>query len=350
MSSKKEVKADEKWLQDRGMENLENELTKVEVPCVLEPLAEPKEEVPRLKTGTILDDILGGGGLESGRLVELYGEYASGKTQIIFTLTVEAADQGMVVFVDVENTFSRRRLLQIAKARGKDPKKISEHILLYKPMNIAQQLAIPYKIPDPLPAPLKLIVVDSLLALFRAAPSLQGREHLTLRQQWIRNHMTDWKTLAQKHSCIVVYSNQVYDRPVASPFLPAWCNQESVGGHTVAHIGDFRIFLRKSSGNVRIARLVDNSEIPLAERAFQINEKGIDDLSPDQQELAKKKLERWEEEQSAGMMVKTRGKKRELSKEEIVALEAEAVKEGEAKEIIQQDAIEEEDSEGPENE
>lgn len=292
-----------------GWEEFDKKLTEIDVKCEVQPLSEPKEPVPRLKTNTLLDDILGGGGLEAGKTVELYGEFASGKTQVIFTLVVEAASEGMVVYIDSEDTFSRTRILQIAKERGKDIEKINANIMKFSPQSWEEQLAVPSRLPDEFPSPLKLVVVDSLMALFRSTPEFGGRSKLGKRQELIRYHLRQLKRLARQHGATIVFSNQVYDEPVSNPWMPKWAAQHAAGGHSVWHIGDFRIFLRKAMGNVRIARLVDNAELPPAERPFQINAKGIDDLSDEQQKLALEKLKKFEEAQAAGEFSKVKKKK-----------------------------------------
>jgi len=293
-----------------GWEDFQEKLKDVKVTCELQPLAVDKERQILLNTGTVLDDLFGGG-LSAGQTVELYGEFASGKSQACFTFIVEAASEGLVIVIDSEDTFSRKRIIQIAEARGKDMEIINNNIMLYKPERWEQQVSIPANLPDPLPAKLRLVVIDSLMALFRSTPEFAGRQNLGKRQELIRWHLRQFKKIAKEQGAIIVYTNQVYDTPVANPFLPKWACQCPVGGHSVAHIGDYRIFLRKASGNVRIARLVDNSEIAPAERVFQINENGIDDLSPEQRTEALKREKKFEEAQTAGQLVKKRKKKKE---------------------------------------
>jgi DNA repair protein RadA len=50
-----------------------------------------------------------------------------------------------------------------------------------------------------------------------------------------------------------------------------------VGGHIVAHNCTTRVYLRKSRGNQRIARLVDSPYLPEAEVVFSIEEDGVKD-------------------------------------------------------------------------
>jgi len=295
LSQKKEKKTKEDTIDKlwhTGKEAIsEAEFAKVKVDWVTRPMDEPKDKLPPLKTNTLLDDLLGGGGLEAGKLAMVYGEYASGKTQIFFTLTVEA--EGIVVYIDVEETFSRKRITEIAKARGKDPEEVNKRILLCQPKNWKEQVATLYNLPSPADLDLEgkkisLIIVDSLLALLGSTPDFAGREMLTERQGLLKSYLRRLRKLAKMYKAVAVFSTQVYDKPVATgAYLPDWCSQEPQGGNAVLHIPDFIIFLRKQpTSNIRIARLMDSNEISLGERIFVINERGIDDLPEDE---AKKK-------------------------------------------------------------
>jgi len=46
----------------------------------------------------------------------------------------------------------------------------------------------------------------------------------------------------------------------------------------LVHNSTYRLFLRKSKGNKRIARLIDAPDLPEAEAVFKITEKGIEDV------------------------------------------------------------------------
>lgn len=289
-----------------GWAEFQDALKEINVQCIVQPLAEDKKRKVILKTNTVLDDLFGGG-LSAGQTVEIFGEFASSKTQTVFTLVTEAAAEGCVVYIDNEDTFSDRRVRQIATSRGKDVDRVSNNILLFKPNTWQEQLAVTTQIPDPPPAPLKLIVVDSIMCLFRSTPELSGRQNLAKRGELIRWHLRQLKMLAKQYGCIVVYTNQVYDEPVANPFLPDWASQQPAGGHSMAHVGDFRIFMRKAQGQIRIARLIDNSEIAPTERIFQINEKGIDDLPKEQMEEAKKRIEKFEKSATEAKLSKKKG-------------------------------------------
>ena len=79
--------------------------------------------------------------------------------------------------------------------------------------------------------------------------------------------------LAEINSICVVVTNQVMAKPdqfFGDPTQP-------IGGHIVAHACTTRIYLRKSKGTRRIARVVDSPYLPESEAIFSITEKGIED-------------------------------------------------------------------------
>jgi len=285
-----------------GQDKLEKQLKKIakEVKVIERPLDEPKHKIPPLKTHTVLDEILGGGGLEAGKLAMLYGAFASGKTQTLFTMAVEA--EGLVYFIDTEGTFSRKRIKQIAKERGKDPEEVNKRIKLIEPKNWMEQFACLYEIPSPMDLgdkKISLIVIDSLLAYVASTTDFSGRQTLTARQQLLKNHLRKLRALAKMHHAVAVFTTQVYTEPVVTaPNMPKWTLEHPQGGNAVLHIPDFIIHYRKQpTTNIRIARLKDSSEIPLGEVVFCINEKGIDNIpeSAEEQKAVKRARKRIEE-------------------------------------------------------
>ena len=74
-----------------------------------------------------IDDLLGGG-FETQALVEVYGEFGSGKTQIGHQLAVnctlpveEGGLDGDVFYIDTEDTFRPERITQMARGLGLEP-------------------------------------------------------------------------------------------------------------------------------------------------------------------------------------------------------------------------------------
>lgn len=254
------------------------ELKKVDQfePIGLEEKLAAEETEDKLKTGTLIDDIIGGG-LEVGSSMLLFGEFGSGKTQTCFTMAVECPD--IVIYIDPEDTFKAKRIKQICDARGLDHKKVFSKIFLYQPRNWLEQMMLLYKLPSPsdVGGKIGLIIVDSLTKLFRGV-EFAGRQSLSVKQPLVREYMIKLKEIAMLYQCALIFTTQIYRKPQVSSWLPEWTSQQAVGGDSILHQADYIIFFRKSKGNTRIARLIDSSWNKLAERPLQITVKGIEDL------------------------------------------------------------------------
>lgn len=73
----------------------------------------------------------------------------------------------------------------------------------------------------------------------------------------------------------VILTNQVHSRPdmfFGDPTAP-------VGGNIVAHASQTRVYLRKSKGERRIARIADSPLLPENETVFAITGDGIIDVN-----------------------------------------------------------------------
>jgi DNA repair protein RadA len=109
------------------------------------------------------------------------------------------------------------------------------------------------------------------LADFRA--EYRGRGALAERQQLLNKHMRTLLKAAEIHNIVVMVTNQVMAKPdtfFGDPTVP-------IGGHIVGHNSTFRVYLRKSKGDKRIARLIDSPNLPEGEAVFTVMEKGIGD-------------------------------------------------------------------------
>jgi len=230
---------------------------------------EERKDVKRVPTGTPIDELIGGG-IEQGEVIEFYGEYGSGKTQLCNTLICNIT--GDVIYIDTENTFKPERLHEIASNRGLDPEAILKRVHLIQPLTSSEQAEAINQIPENIIP--QLIIIDSLMTLYRE--EYIGRGTLAERQGLVRQHIRTLKDYARKNKTAIIVTNQVYATPDASPFLPLEYREQAVGGHTVYHSIDNRIFIRKAKQGTRIAKLMDSSMHPPGERLFKITEKGVE--------------------------------------------------------------------------
>ena len=241
-------------------------------------------EIGKLTTGsTSFDDLLGGG-LETQALTEFYGEFGSGKTQIAHQLAVNVqlppengGLNGSVVIIDTENTFRPERIKDMAEGASLDPDDILKNIHVARAYNSNHQILLVDKaerLAEELKdteKPVRLLIVDSATAHFRS--EYVGRGTLADRQQKINKHLHDTLRFGDLNNAVVMITNQVQVRPDAffgDPTRP-------IGGHVVGHTATFRLYLRKSKGEKRIARLVDSPNLPEAEAVFTVSKVGIRD-------------------------------------------------------------------------
>jgi len=238
-----------------------------------------RKTISKLTTGSKNLDELLGGGIESQSITEVYGKFASGKSQWCFQLSALAqlpVDQGglggPVLYIDTENSFRPERVVQVAKHRGMDPDKVVKNIYVARAYNSNHQILLAEQAVDLIKEKgIKLVIVDSLMGQFRS--EFTGRGQLSTRQQKINSHMRTLQKIAELYNVVVFVTNQVMARPDILFGDPT----DAVGGNVVKHASKTRIYLRKGSGSKRIAKLVDSPSLPDGEAVYQITEKGVVD-------------------------------------------------------------------------
>ncbi|MEM4245947.1 MAG: DNA repair and recombination protein RadA [Candidatus Bathyarchaeia archaeon] len=243
-------------------------------------LWDQRKNMLRLNTSCkTLNDLLGGG-VETQAITELWGEYATGKSQICMKLSIMVQQpiengglNGKSLFIDTEGTFSPQRVYQMAQASGFDPEKALENIIYARCYNSDHQALIvdqSFKLCQE--DNIKLVIVDSVTSHWRA--DYIGRENLSERQQKLNFHLHKLLRLAEALNLAVVVTNQVQANPAAffgDPNRPA-------GGNVMAHACTHRIYLRKGKANTRVAKVTDSPCLPSDRDAiFVITEKGIED-------------------------------------------------------------------------
>lgn len=249
-----------------------------------------RQDIGKITTGTNALDTLFDGGIETQAVTEVYGEFGAGKTQLCHTLCVtvqkpkeEGGLDGGVLYVDTEHTFRPERIVSIAKAKGLDPEKVLDRIMVARAYNSAhQELILQEAGPVIEENKIKLIVVDSAVGLFRS--EFLGRGTLSVRQQRLNKFMHLLSRTAETYNIAAIATNQVQSSPdqfFGDPTRP-------VGGNVVAHASTYRVYLKKS-GKKRIARMVDSPHHPEQEVLYTLTEGGVAD--PEDETKKKKKEE-----------------------------------------------------------
>lgn len=244
-----------------------------------EEVYERRKSISKIKTNSKSLDELLGGGVETMAITEMYGRFSSGKTQVGFQLAVnvqrpseEGGLGGGALFIDSEATFRPDRIVQLAEAQGLDPKNVLKNIHVARSENSDHQIILAERAAEWIEKHnIKLVVVDSLTSQFRA--EYLGRGALGERQQKLNKHVHVLQKLAEKYNLAVYVTNQVMDNPgilFGDPTTP-------IGGNVLAHMSTFRLYVRKSRDDKRIARLVDSPNLPEGEAVFRVTPKGISD-------------------------------------------------------------------------
>ena len=197
-----------------------------------------RQEVIKITTGSKNLNELLGGGVETRAITEAAGAFGCGKTQLAHTLAVttqlpleKGGANGKVAWIDTESTFRPERIKQIAEAKGLDFEKSLKNIFVARAFNADHQMLLIEKINELIKngEKIKLVIVDSLMAHFRA--EYAGRGMLADRQQKINKHIHNMMRIAEANNVAIYITNQVMANPAVlfgDPTTP-------IGGHIVGH-------------------------------------------------------------------------------------------------------------------
>lgn len=245
-----------------------------------EVIWEHRKNIARVTTGSQeLDDVLHGG-VETGSVIEFFGEFRTGKTQIMHQLCVnvqlpkeKGGLEGRALYIDTEGTFRPERIIQMSEGLDLDYKEVLKNIIYGRAYNSDHQILLVKEATNLIKEKnIKLIVIDSLIGHFRS--EYIGRGTLATRQQTINAHLHDLLRLCDIYPDLaIVLTNQVQSKPDTFYGNPL----RATGGNIVAHGSTIRIYLRKGKGEQRIAKVIDAPHLPEGEAVFSILESGISD-------------------------------------------------------------------------
>jgi len=243
--------------------------------------ARKRSNVCYITTGSkALDELLGGKGVESRAITEAFGAFGSGKTQLGLTLAVrtqlpleQGGVNGKTVFIDTEGTFRPSRIKQIADALGANSEKVLRNIFVARAFNSDHQILLLEKISEMVKAgePIKLLIIDSLTAHFRA--EFSGRGQLADRQQKLNRYLHDLMKLAETYNIAVYVTNQVMANPAQMFGDPT----TAIGGNIVGHASTYRMYFRRGKQGSRVAKLIDSPNLPDNEAIYFVTDAGVVD-------------------------------------------------------------------------
>jgi len=190
---------------------------------------------PSVPTGALsLDMILGNGGLPLGRVVEIYGPEASGKSTISLSVAAQAQKMGLkCAYIDAEHALDPVYM----QALGVD----LDELLLAQPDYGEQALEIADKLIRT--GEIGVVIIDSVAALVPKA-ELEGdmeSNQMGLQARMMAKGLRKIVGLANEHKTLVIFINQIrmkigimFGNPETTP-----------GGKALPYAASVRIDVRK---------------------------------------------------------------------------------------------------------
>ncbi|KAG8768777.1 recombinase rad51 [Ceratobasidium sp. 428] len=245
-----------------------------------------RSELVCITTGSTQLDTLLGGGIETGSITELFGEFRTGKSQICHTLAVTCqlpstmgGGEGKCMYIDTEGGFRPVRLLQVAERLGLDGEEVLQNVAYARAYNADHQNALLVQASALMSqSRFALLIVDSCTNLYRT--DFSGRGELSARQAHLGKFLRVLQRLADEFGIAVVITNQVMSSPDAAAG-PYGGGVKPIGGNIIAHASTTRLQLKKGRGNTRICKIYDSPCLPESEAQFAIHSYGIGDPEED---------------------------------------------------------------------
>uniref|UniRef100_H3GER8 DNA repair protein RAD51 homolog n=1 Tax=Phytophthora ramorum TaxID=164328 RepID=H3GER8_PHYRM len=242
---------------------------------------ESRKDLITLSTGSNAVDELLKGGVETGSITELFGEFRTGKTQLCHQLCVtcqlpvdRGGGEGKALFIDTEGTFRPQRLQAIAERYGLDGDSVLDNVAFARAYNSEHQMQLLVQASAMMAeSRFALVIVDSATALFRTDYS--GRGELAARQQELAKFLRALTRMADEFGVAVVITNQMTANPDSGMF--AKDPLQPIGGNIMAHASCTRLRLKKGRGENRVMKVVDSPILPESEAIYSITEQGIQD-------------------------------------------------------------------------
>lgn len=241
-----------------------------------------RQEIIHITTGCKELDKMLEGGIETGSICEIFGEFRAGKSQLAMMLCVtcqlpleQGGAEGKALYIDTEGTFRPERLVQIAARFGLNPSDVLDNVAYARAYNSDHQTQLLVQCSAMLSeSRYALLVVDSCTALYRTDYS--GRGELSARQMHLARFLRSLLRIADEYGVAVVITNQVV-ACVDGGAMFVKDPKKPIGGNIMAHASTTRLSLRKGRGACRVAKIYDSPSLPEAEAVFSIGEGGIGD-------------------------------------------------------------------------
>merc|ERR1712018_1018504 len=241
-----------------------------------------RSQIIQVTTGSKELDKLLQGGIETGSITEMFGEFRTGKSQLCHTMAVTCqlpidmgGAEGKCLYIDTEGTFRPERLLAWAERFGLSGNDVLDNVAYARAYNTDHQTQLLIQAAAMMSeSRYALIIIDSATALYRTDYS--GRGELSARQMHLARFLRMLLRLADEYGVAVMVTNQVVAQVDGAAMFSA-DPKKPLGGNIMAHASTTRLYLRKGRGEQRICKIYDSPCLPEGEAIFAINTDGIGD-------------------------------------------------------------------------
>lgn len=219
-------------------------------------------KVDVISTGSMLiDDALGVGGFPRGRIIEIFGPEASGKTTLALQAIAESQKKGGIcAFVDAEHAMDPDYCTSIGI--NVNDLIVSQPDYGEQALDIAEMLIRSGAI--------DLLVIDSVAALVPKAEleGEMGDHHVGLQARLMSQALRKLTPVVNKSKTVLIFINQIRSKIGSMPFAS---NETTTGGNALKFYASVRIDIRriatlkkgdKPFGNRIVVKVVKNKMAP----------------------------------------------------------------------------------------
>lgn len=193
-------------------------------------------KIEAISTGSLLiDQAIGVGGLPCGRIIEVYGPEASGKTTLALHAIAQAQQKGGIcAFIDAEHALDPLHVRKLGV--NTDELIISQPDYGEQALDIAEML-VRSGVVD-------MIVIDSVAALVPKAEleGDMGDAHVGLQARLMSQALRKLTPVVHKSKTVIVFINQVRQTIGAMPYAP---KETTTGGKALKFYASVRIEVRR---------------------------------------------------------------------------------------------------------
>ncbi|OZC05213.1 putative DNA repair protein RAD51 [Onchocerca flexuosa] len=205
-----------------------------------------RSEIIQIGTGSRELDRLLGGGVETGSITEIFGEFRTGKSQLCHTLAVMCqlpvdmgGAEGKCLWIDTEGTFRPERLLAVAERHKLSPQDVLDNVVYARCYNTDHQMQLLIQASAMMAeSRYALLVVDSATSLFRT--DFSGRGELASRQMLLAKFLRMLLKLSDEFGVAVVITNQVVSQVDGACGIFQGETKKPIGGNIMAHASTTR--------------------------------------------------------------------------------------------------------------